>query len=107
MIEEFDVAVWRANYDRVQAIGAQLKDAYHDWDGNPPLKPISLSERNALEKEIDSIKFESDEYLDRCKMHPNNAKWKYDRNNEITWASSEKFAFAHLLSCEKYVTIDI
>ena len=107
MKTEFEVRTWRNFYDQVRILGAYLKDSRPDADGNPPKFKISLEERHKVENEIAELLAMSDKYLDKCKMHPREPKWYYDRSNETTWASSEKFAFSHLMPRKKYVTIRI
>ncbi len=107
MRTEFDVRVWRNYYDQINVLGQYLKDSRPDWEGNPPLFQISLEERHKVEKEVEELMRLSDKYLDQCHLRPREPKWYYDRNNETTWASSEKFLFSHLMPRKKYVTISI
>lgn len=104
---EFNVKVWRGYYDQVNILGQYLKDSRPDWEGNPPKFKISLEERHQVEKEVEELLKLSSDYLDKYKLYPREPKWYYDRNNETTWASSEKFKFSHLMSRKKYVTIRI
>jgi hypothetical protein len=107
MKTEFNVKAWRNVYDQVNILGQYLKDSRPDWEGNPPQFTISLEERSKVEKEIEDLIKMSDDYMDKCYLRPREPKWYYDRNNETTWASSEKFSFTHLLTRKKYVAITI
>lgn len=107
MRQEFSVRAWRSTYDQVNILGQYLKDSRPDWEGNPPKHIISLEERTKVEREIADLLKMNDKYLDKCKLYPREPKWYYDRNNESTWASSEKFQFFHLMPRKKYVTLSI
>lgn len=107
MKTEFNVRVWRGYYDQVNILGQYLKDSRPDWEGNPPKFRISLEERHQVEKEIAELLHACDAYLDKCNLRPREPRWYYDRSNETTWPSSEKFAYSHLLPRKKYVTIQI
>lgn len=107
MKTEFNVTAWRNAYDQVHILGQYLKDSRTDWEGNPPQFTISPDERRLVEKEIEDLLKMSDDYLDKCHLRPREPKWYFDRNNETTWASSEKFKFSHLMGRKKYVTIKI
>lgn len=104
---EFDVKVWRSYYDQINILGQYLKDSRPDWESNPPKFKISLEERHKVEEEIDNLLKLSNDYIDKCKLYPKEPKWYYDRNNETTWPSSEKFQYSHLMARKKYVTIRI
>lgn len=104
---EFNAKVWRSYYDQIKILGQYLKDSRPDWEGNPPKFKISLEERHQVEKEIEELSKMCSDYLDKCKLYPREPKWYYDRNNETTWPSSEKFKYAHLMARKKYVTIRI
>lgn len=104
---EFDVNVWRGWYNQVHILGEHLKDTFPDQYGNPPKVKISDEERIQLEKDIDHLLKMSDRYLDKCRLIPHPPKWNFDRNNETTWASSEKFLFHDVLikHKKKYLSI--
>ena len=104
---EFKVSTWRSYYDQINILGLYLKDSRPDWEGNPPKFKISLEERHKVESEVAELMKACDDYLDKCHIRPHEPKWYYDRNNETTWASSEKFTFPHLLSRKKYIMIKI
>lgn len=104
---EFDVKIWRNYYDQVNILGQYLKDSLPDWDGEPPKFKITLDERRRIERDIEDLQKRCDAYLDRCKLYPKEPKWYYDRSNETTWPSSEKFIFHHLLPRKKYITVQI
>tara|TARA_R110000868_G_scaffold72542_2_gene211309 strand:- start:386 stop:709 length:324 start_codon:yes stop_codon:yes gene_type:complete len=107
MRQEFNVKAWRNAYDQVNILGQYLKDSRPDWEGNPPKFTISMDERKKVEQEIADLIKLSDNYLDKCNLRPREPKWYYDRNNETTWASSEKFLFHNLMRRRKYVTLSI
>lgn len=104
---DFDISVWRRYYDQVQILGSYLKDSRPDADGNPPKFTITLEERHKVEGEITELNKLCDGYLDKCKMHPREPLWHYDRNNETTWLSSEKFQYAHLMRRTKYMRVRV
>lgn len=107
MKQEFRAGAWRKIYNQVNILGQYLKDSRPDWEGNPPKFTISLEERHNVEREIRDLLKLNDDYLDKCNMRPREPKWYYDRTNETTWASSEKFQFFHLMPRKKYVTLSI
>lgn len=92
-----DLKVWRDIYDSVQTLGKYLKDSRPDKDGNPPAYTITLKERNSIEIKIKDLISRSNAFLDKRDIKPNPQKWHYDSEDETTWASSEKFAYAHLI----------
>lgn len=104
---EFDVKIWRNYYDHVNVLGQYLKDSYPDYDGNPPKVNLTLKEKTEVLKEIEELQDKCTKYLDKCRLYPREPKWYYDRNNETTWPSSEKFIFHHLMPRKKYVTINL
>ncbi len=91
----FDLVEWRTYYDMVKTLGQYLIDSRPDIEGNPPKFTISLSERKKIENEIKQLTNDSNAYLDRCGMKMPAPKWFYDRHDEETWASSDKFQFHH------------
>lgn len=107
MKHEFTVSAWRRYYDQINILGLYLKDSQYDAEGNPPKFKITLQERERVEKEISDLMKLNDAYLDKCCMKPNEPLWTYDKNNEHTWASSEKFLFGHLLTERKHASINI
>lgn len=102
---EFNVKIWRGYYDQINILGQYLKDTHPDWEGKPPKCTISLEERRKIEKEIEQLKKMSNDYLDKCRLHPREPKWIYNSRNQTTWASSEKFVFHHLMPKSKYMNI--
>ncbi len=104
---EFNINVWRGYYDQVQILGQYLKDSLPDSYGNPAKFKITLVERREAEKEVQHFMKLSDKYLDKCRMFPRERPWVYDRNNELTWASSEKFMFFDLMPKTKNITISL
>lgn len=104
---DFEINVWRGYYDQIQALGAYLKDSRPDVDGVAPKFTITLSERHKLEGELVRLTNLCDKYLDKCRIHPREALWPYDRTNETTWASSEKFKYSHLMPKRRYVRVQI
>lgn len=107
MKQEFSIAIWRSFYDEIKQLGQYLIDSRPDYQGNPPKFTISLEKRNETEKHIENLMKMSDAYLDRCHLYPRERKWRYHRDNQTTWASSNKFEYAHLMPLETYVKITI
>ena len=105
MRNEFRVKDWRKFYDQVRILGEYLKDSRADADGNPPKFRISLEERRKAEDNIKNLLKMSDDYLDRCRLYPRERKWKYDRENETTWSSSDKFEYKELMPHKSHVII--
>lgn len=94
---EFNIKIWKKYYDRVQQLGNMLKDGRPDNDGNPPVSPLSLDDRNSIEFEIKDLTDKSNHYLDRCGMKCPEPTWIYNHADPKTWASHESFAYGHLM----------
>ncbi len=104
---DFDAKVWRNYYDQVKILGQYLIDSRPDEEGNPPKFTIPLDERREVEKDINHLLKNCDKYLDKCKLHPKDSLWYYDRNNQTTWLSSESFKFANVMSKKRYMTVAV
>ena len=93
----FNINIWRKYYDRVKELGQRLRDSKIDADGNPPLIDISRTEQDDMQTEIDNLMKRSALYLNVCEMKPRKPLWHYNRLDQTTWLSSEKFKYAHLV----------
>lgn len=107
MITEFTTRQWRSYYDQVNILGMYLKDSLPDGKGKKPKFQITEEERLKVEAEIAELISMCDKYLDKCRLYPREPRWHYDRFNEKTWASSDKFAYQNLMSNRKNVVIRV
>lgn len=102
---DFEVKVWRNIYDQVQILGQYIVDSLPDAYGNPPKFEITEVERKKAERELEILLKNNDRYLDKCHLRPKDPIWNYDRFNQTTWSSSEKFAYREKVCRKKYMTV--
>lgn len=89
---EFDLSIWINKARRVREIGLLFKKAA---DGEHVFQE---GERKKLQHEQDSILASQSQYLNACGFPHPKILWRYNPKDESTWASSKKFAYAHLLT---------
>lgn len=94
---KFSLKDWRRFYDRAHELGKRLKEAKPDKDGNPPIAPLDIYQRQELENEINATLIKSDRYLKVCGVRNTAPLWIYNPNDKRTWVSHESFAYEHLL----------
>mgnify|MGYP001600831268 CR=1 FL=1 len=94
---QFNIKIWTNIYNKVNALGKQLKESMPDWDGNPPIAPMSTEEQAELRSQIKTLSQKSDTYLDQCGMRMPRPLWAYKLKDPTTWASDPSFAYEDFL----------
>jgi len=98
---EFDIKVWRATYDKVQALGQKLYDSYPHVSKNnfwkDAISKLSVEEQEKLIDEIKGLTDKASKYLEECNLHICEPLWPYNIKDKTTWRSHETFAYHHLL----------
>lgn len=89
----FSFNVWREIYDEIQNLGLYLKLCHE----NKIL--ISEEEKLNIDGELEELNKQSMSYMDGVNMKMPEPRWRYHKDDESTWLSSDKFAYEHKLQC--------
>lgn len=94
---QFNLKEWLKIYNRVHALGKELKEGRPDADGITAKNPLSMTEQFKLESDIKNLLQRSNSYLDQCKMRMPKPLWHYDNKDPSTWISDPSFKYWHRL----------
>lgn len=94
---QFSINEWKRVYNKVHALGKQLKEARVDYDGNPAINPLPFHTQREIENDIQNLTNKSNRYLDACNIRYPIELWAYNRQDKTTWASHSSFKYAHLM----------
>jgi len=95
---EFDINIWIKKYRKVRQIGELLKKANN---GEYVFKD---GERQQLLHKQEIIISSQSQYMNECGLPRAPILWHYNPKDESTWASSENFAYKHLLNTSLQTT---
>jgi hypothetical protein len=92
---KFYMNIWLRHYKEAQQLGSHL---------SAHLRKVAKGEQrldrdfvNTMEKKISIVTSKCSGYLDSCGLTLPPPKWRYDKDDTRTWASSIDFRYTHLM----------
>ncbi len=98
---EFSINEWRTFYDKVNELGAKLRDSKPTYTASgreiPPIRFLKKEAQDWIESQMKTLLQRSNHYLDQTGMKMPKPLWIYSNKDSSTWASSLSFKYRHLI----------